>query len=82
MPVQGSGSCRKPARKWVGSTARVRGVMARSIAAGDSVNVTGSMSANTGVRPATRAISGATQKVKAGTMISEPGGKSIDLRMK
>ena len=59
----------------VGSTARVFGVIARSTASGQSVNVAGSMSANTGFRPATRAISGTTQNVSAGTMISEPGGR-------
>ena len=39
------------------------------------------MSANTGLRPATLVISGTTQKVSAGTMISEPGGNCIALRM-
>ena len=60
--------------RWVGSTARVFGVMARSTASGLSVNVAGSMSANTGVRPATRTISGTTQNVNAGTMTSLPAG--------
>jgi len=46
------------------------------------VNVVGSMSTNTGVRPATRAISGTTQNVSAGTMISEPAGRSSAFRMK
>jgi hypothetical protein len=55
----------------------VFGVNARSTAAGLSVNVDGSISANTTFSPATRAISGTTQNVNAGTRISEPGGKSI-----
>ena len=55
---------------------------ARSTAAGDSVNVAGLTSANTAFNPATRAISGTTQNVSAGTMISEPGGRFIAFRMK
>ena len=62
--------------------ARVFGVIARSAASGLIVNVAGSMSTNTGVRPATRAISGTTQNVSAGTMISEPAGNSSAFRMK
>ncbi len=52
--------------KCVGTTARVRGVIARSNASGSRLNVTGSTSAKTGLSPATRAISGMTQKVSAG----------------
>jgi len=60
----------------------VFGVMARSAAFGSRVKVCGSMSANTGLRPATRVISGTTQKVRAGTMISDPAGKSSAFRIK
>ena len=61
--------------EWVGTTARVRSVIARSNAYGSSVEASrGSTSAKTGLSPATRAISGMTQKVSAGRMISEPGG--------
>jgi hypothetical protein len=59
----------------VGTTARVAGVIARSSAAGSMLKVTGSTSANTGRRPAARAISGTTQKVRAGNTISDPGGR-------
>ena len=46
--------------------------MARSSVAAVMLNVTGSTSANTGVSPATRAISGMTQKVSAGKTTSLP----------
>ena len=68
--------------RWVGSTALVFAVMARSTALGSSVKVVGSMSANTGFRPATRTISGTTQKVNAGTTTSLPAGSCSAWRMK
>ena len=37
--------------RWTGRIARVRGVMARAIASGSALNVTGSISTNTGVAP-------------------------------
>jgi hypothetical protein len=55
--------------------------MARSNAAGSRLNVRGSTSAGTGVSPATRTISGTTQKVSAGTITSDPAGKSNAFRM-
>ena len=67
--------------RWVGTTARVAGVIARSSAAGSIVNVAGSTSAKTTLRPATRASSGMTQNVSAGRTISDPGGRSSALRM-
>ena len=65
----------------VGTTATVFGVMARATVAGVTLNVAGSTSAKTGVSPATRAISGITQKVSAGTTISLPGGNLSAWRM-
>ena len=65
----------------VGTTAAVRGVMARSSVAAVTLKVAGSTSANTGVSPATRAISGMTQKVSAGNTISLPGAQSSARRM-
>ena len=62
----------KPQR-CVGTTATVRGPIARSNASAVMLNVTGSTSTNTGVSPAARAISGTTQNVSAGITISEPG---------
>ncbi len=63
-------------QRWVGTTAAVRAVMARSKLRGVMLNVTGSTSAKTGLRPQTRAISGITQNVSAGKMISLPFGRS------
>ena len=52
-----------------------------SIADAVTLKVTGSTSANTGVSPACRAISGITQNVSAGKMISPPGGNPNASRM-
>ena len=66
--------------RWVGTTATVRDVSTREIDSAVSVKVAGSTSANTGVRPACRAISGITQKVRAGMTISPPAGRSKRLQ--
>ena len=68
-------------QRCVGTTATVFGVIARSIADAVTLKVTGSTSANTGVSPACRAISGITQNVSAGKMISPPGGNPNASRM-
>ena len=65
----------------VGTIARVLSVMSRSTESGSMLNVSGSTSAKTTVRPATRASSGTTQKVSDGKMISDPGGRSSAFRM-
>ena len=53
-------------RKVTGMMARVRGVIAASTAAGDSVNVSGSMSAKTGVAPVMATELAVAAKVRRG----------------
>ena len=67
--------------KCVGTITRVFSVMTRSTDAASIVNVFGSTSANTTVRPATFASSGTTQKVSDGKMISDPRGRSSAFSM-
>ena len=55
------------------TTARVRGVSARSSAAGSSVHVAGSTSTNTGCAPAMRIVEAEATKEKAGVITSSPG---------
>ena len=62
--------------RWTTMIARVRGVMAASMAAGEMLNVTGSMSTKTGVPPALWMVPAVAKKVKAGVMTSSPGFRS------
>ena len=54
-------------------TARVRGVMTRSIAAGSMLRVAGSRSANTGLAPARTTALAQETNVKLGSTTSSPG---------
>ncbi len=54
-------------------TARVRGVIARSVAARSRVYVTGSMSTKTGVAPAIMIVVAEATNENAGVMTSSPG---------
>ncbi|OLC38430.1 MAG: hypothetical protein AUI91_11405 [Acidobacteria bacterium 13_1_40CM_3_56_11] len=65
----------------MGTTTRVLGVIAASIFTGSILNVSGSISTNFGRNPSTRAISGTTQNVNAGKMISESRGRLRDFKM-
>ena len=56
--------------------ARVRGVMAASMAAGEMLNVAGSMSTKTGVPPALWIAPAVAKKVNGGVMTSSPGLRS------
>src|SRR5438105_3091701 len=60
--------------------ARVRGVMAASTAAGSILNVSGSMSTNTGVPPALWIVPAVAKNVKGVVMTSSPGPRSSALR--
>ncbi len=68
-------------QRWVGTIATVFGVRTRSTAAAVMLKVAGSTSAKTGVSPVCLAISGITQKVRAGITISPPAGRSRAFRM-
>ena len=57
---------------WTGITTRVRGPIAASSAAGDSV-IDSSMSTITGIAPTPRAATAVAMKVCAGTITSSPG---------
>ena len=59
--------------------ARVRGVIAASIAAGAMLNVAGSMSTNTGVPPALWIVPAVAKKVKGVVITSSPGRRSSAL---
>src|SRR6266581_4203946 len=60
--------------------ARVRGVMAASTAAGSILNVSGSMSTNTGVPPALWIVPAVAKNVNGVVMTSSPGLKPSALR--
>ena len=53
--------------------ARVRGVIAASISAASMLQVSGSMSTNTGVAPSSTIISAVAAKVNGVVMTSSPG---------
>src|SRR5256885_7714216 len=62
--------------KWTGMTARVRGVMAASTAAGSMLKVPGSMSTKTGVPPALWMVPAVAKNVNGVVITSAPGFRS------